>query len=89
MKKWLSIGITLALFSLMTIPSAFSQGEKKSPEGKQTIPDVPIDSATYVIGPEDLLSIYVWREEALTKTVLVRSDGMISLPLLMKCRRQD
>jgi polysaccharide export outer membrane protein len=36
----------------------------------------------FVIGPEDSLQISVWRNEALTRLVLVRPDGMISLPLL-------
>jgi polysaccharide export outer membrane protein len=36
----------------------------------------------YVIGPEDVLSISVWKNEALTRTLPVRPDGKISLPLL-------
>jgi len=36
----------------------------------------------YIIGPEDVLSIHVWREESLSKTVPVRIDGKISLPLV-------
>jgi len=36
----------------------------------------------YRIGPDDELHINVWRNEALTRTVPVRLDGMISLPLL-------
>jgi protein involved in polysaccharide export with SLBB domain len=36
----------------------------------------------YIIGPEDVLNIYVWREESLSKTVPVRMDGKISLPLV-------
>jgi polysaccharide export outer membrane protein len=36
----------------------------------------------YQIGPEDVLHISVWRNEAVTRTVPVRPDGMISLPLL-------
>lgn len=36
----------------------------------------------YVIGPEDLLDISVWKEPELTRTVPVRPDGKISLPLL-------
>jgi polysaccharide export outer membrane protein len=35
-----------------------------------------------VIGPEDLLDISVWKEPDLTRTVPVRPDGKISLPLL-------
>jgi polysaccharide export outer membrane protein len=37
---------------------------------------------SYVIGPEDVLYIHVWKEEALSRTVLVRMDGKISLPLV-------
>lgn len=36
----------------------------------------------YRIGPEDTLLISVWKNDAITKTVPVRPDGMISLPLL-------
>ena len=36
----------------------------------------------YVIGPEDVLQIHVWREPSLSATVTVRSDGKISLPLI-------
>lgn len=38
--------------------------------------------ANYVIGPQDMLDISVWKEEQLTKTVPVRPDGKISMPLL-------
>jgi polysaccharide export outer membrane protein len=37
---------------------------------------------TYVIGPEDVLHIAVWKEADLTATLPVRPDGKISLPLL-------
>jgi polysaccharide export outer membrane protein len=36
----------------------------------------------YVVGPEDVLSILFWREKDLSGDVIVRPDGMISLPLL-------
>jgi polysaccharide biosynthesis/export protein len=36
----------------------------------------------YVIGPQDVLNIDVWKEAELTRTVPVRPDGKISLPLL-------
>ena len=36
----------------------------------------------YVIGPEDVLHVAVWREADLTATLPVRPDGKISLPLL-------
>jgi polysaccharide export outer membrane protein len=36
---------------------------------------------TFVIGAGDVLSINVWKEPDLSKTIPVRSDGKISLPL--------
>lgn len=36
----------------------------------------------YVIGPEDVLDIAVWNNAAVSRTVPVRPDGKISLPLL-------
>ena len=44
--------------------------------------EVAAESDQYVIGPEDVLSINVWKEETLTRQVPVRSDGKISLPLI-------
>jgi polysaccharide export outer membrane protein len=38
--------------------------------------------AGYVIGPDDALAIVFWREKELSADVVVRPDGMISLPLL-------
>ncbi len=35
-----------------------------------------------MIGPEDQLSIVYWREKDMSADVVVRPDGMISLPLL-------
>jgi polysaccharide export outer membrane protein len=36
----------------------------------------------YIIGPEDVLDITVWRNADLSKVVAVRPDGRISLPLI-------
>ncbi len=46
----------------------------------------PVMAATtdpsYVIGPEDVLDINVWKEPDMTRLVPVRPDGKISLPLI-------
>jgi polysaccharide biosynthesis/export protein len=42
--------------------------------------------SSFRIGPEDVLQISVWKNDALTRTVPVRPDGMISLPLLNDVR---
>jgi polysaccharide export outer membrane protein len=36
----------------------------------------------FELGPEDVLEISVWKDEALTRQVMVRPDGKISFPLI-------
>jgi len=36
----------------------------------------------YLIGPDDILNIYVWKEPELTRDVTVMSDGRITFPLI-------
>ena len=45
-------------------------------------PSAPIPITDYVIGPEDMLQITVWKNESLSRALPVRPDGKISLPLL-------
>ena len=74
--------IALALFLAGASPCfAASAGNAPGQENKAQ-GEIAADSDAYVIGPEDVLHIYVWREETLTKTVPVRIDGKISLPLV-------
>ena len=40
----------------------------------------------YVIGPEDVLTVFFWREKDWTADVVVRPDGKISLPVLNDLR---
>jgi len=36
----------------------------------------------YLIGPSDVLEVSVWKDEALTRSCVVRPDGFISFPLI-------
>jgi polysaccharide export outer membrane protein len=47
---------------------------------------VPPLAADYRIGPEDVLEVMVWKNADLSKTVTVRPDGMITLPLIGELR---
>jgi polysaccharide export outer membrane protein len=40
----------------------------------------------YVIGPEDVLGVVFWREADMSADVIVRPDGMITLPLINEVR---
>ncbi|HTW79587.1 MAG TPA: polysaccharide biosynthesis/export family protein [Terracidiphilus sp.] len=39
-------------------------------------------SSTYVIGPSDVITVTVWKQPNLSGPLVVRPDGMISMPLL-------
>ena len=43
--------------------------------------DMRVASSSYVIGPGDVLSISVWKEEGMQQEVLVKPDGGITFPL--------
>jgi len=90
-----SIGSTSLLifaFALLTVPgvlaTAAPQDAAKPPsDAAQQDADSPApagkahDSA-FVIGVDDVLAINVWKETDLTRTIPVRTDGKISLPLV-------
>jgi polysaccharide biosynthesis/export protein len=64
---------------LLSILSACSHGNVQQSSNS------PIDhkvSADYQIGPQDVLEVLVWKNDALSKVVTVRPDGKISLPLI-------
>lgn len=44
--------------------------------------EAPAVDQGYLLGPEDVLLISVWKDEQLTREVVVRPDGMISFPLV-------
>jgi polysaccharide biosynthesis/export protein len=50
------------------------------PIGSEPLPAVV--EGSYLLGPEDVVKISVWKDEHLTQEVVVRPDGMISFPLV-------
>jgi len=57
--------------------TAWAQSSEKQPgTGSVQTPE------NYVIGLGDMLEIFVWRNEQLSRDVIVRPDGKISLPLI-------
>jgi polysaccharide biosynthesis/export protein len=51
-------------------------------EGTKSTPTPATTDPTYIIGPEDVLDINVWKEPDVSRAVPVRPDGKISLPLI-------
>ena len=77
--------MTVAVFWTLLVsfsPAASEAQTEKALSQKQAQAEVAADSNQYVIGPEDSLYIHVWKEETLSRTVPVRIDGKISLPLI-------
>ena len=50
--------------------------------GEKDVHDRGTNDGGFVIGPQDVLNITVWKETEISQTVMVRPDGMISLPLV-------
>lgn len=61
----------------------FSSGERSGPSAEAA------RDSEYILGPEDVLMISVWKDEHLTKEAVVRPDGMISFPLVGDVQAAD
>ena len=81
-RKLIISAIVTLWIVLLSSTFAQSQANKNDLSKKPPQADMIAVSDRYVIGPEDVLYIHVWREEALSRSVPVRSDGKISLPLI-------
>jgi polysaccharide export outer membrane protein len=92
MRKWLYLWAAISLLSFSILAQAQGPAPRniKSDHPKiltaRNLPTQPPKPATedsnYSIGPEDVLTIDVWKEPEISRTVPVRRDGKISLPLL-------
>ena len=86
MKKLLSFG-GMGIFLLLIIANmAYPQADKEILSRKEAQAEIGTDNDQYVIGAEDVLSIHVWKEDAFTRTIPVRMDGKISLPLVQEIK---
>ena len=86
MKRLLSIGSIGTLILLTMASMAYPQADREILSKKEVQAEVAVDGDQYVIGPEDILYIHVWKEDALTRTIPVRTDGKISLPLIQEVK---
>jgi len=61
---------------------AVSEGGEPAADARPRIETAASDLPGYRIGPEDVLQVSVWGNDAVSRTAPVRPDGRISLPLL-------
>jgi polysaccharide biosynthesis/export protein len=83
--------VRVALWTVLAAGSLQAQEPAKSTSTTrpaQTVATQPppaapaVTDASYKIGPQDVLRIDVWKENEISRSVPVRPDGKISLPLL-------
>jgi polysaccharide export outer membrane protein len=82
--------IAAALLAVIAVLAVTADGPALAQAPPGPAPGVPVPAenghgpggADYRIGPEDVLQISVWKNEGMSRTVPVRPDGMVSLPLL-------
>jgi polysaccharide biosynthesis/export protein len=60
-------------------PEPAGAGAAKSADVAKPAESVPLG---YIVGDSDVLHVNVWKEAEVTQTVVVRTDGNISLPLI-------
>lgn len=94
MKRWV-FGFAILILSLSAMPllaqkSSTAKAKSTHAAAASNTNSKHVESAqaaattdpAYVIGADDVLNISVWKEPQITRTVPVRPDGKISLPLL-------
>jgi len=70
-----------ALAGAIAVALALAACAKPDPSPRPPEP-APGERVPYVIGIPDILGVNVWKNQELSVDVTVRSDGMISMPLL-------
>jgi polysaccharide biosynthesis/export protein len=82
-----SVFVLLALSLTLSVSGQQGENKKGSAEIKAsskgaTQNGTAVADPNYVIGPQDVVDISVWKEPDLSRSVPVRPDGKISLPLV-------
>jgi polysaccharide biosynthesis/export protein len=84
-----SVELMSVLFLVMFVTPAHAQEKSNTTQAAQPgaattapAPRPATQDPNYLIGPQDVLDVNVWKETELTRAVPVRPDGKISLPLL-------
>jgi len=83
-----NIGALILLIMLVGLPlAAQDQTPARGPQNSAAAPGASATQAaaadpSYIIGSDDVLDISVWKEPDVSRSVPVRPDGKISLPLV-------
>ncbi|HEY6945971.1 MAG TPA: polysaccharide biosynthesis/export family protein [Candidatus Acidoferrum sp.] len=89
MRNLILIMLTALMATSLTANAQDTAAQEKKEDAKESkslaspsAAPAAADDPAYKIGAQDVLKIDVWREDQFTRTVPVRPDGKITLPLL-------
>jgi polysaccharide export outer membrane protein len=77
--------LVISLLGFLAAPVSFADQAAADPQSATAAPAAApataVDSS-YIIGPGDVLQVFVWRQPELSVSVPVRPDGKVSTPLV-------
>lgn len=79
-KSVVMVVILLFVGAMQSWPQGTNKSE--SPTAPPTKSELAQGQSEYKIGPQDMVRVDVWKEPDISRTIPVRPDGKISLPLL-------
>lgn len=68
-----AVALLVSLFFIATGCSGLYQ---------EMLKEIRVAPKDFLLGPEDVLDVVVWHNQDLSRTVVIRPDGMVSMPLL-------
>lgn len=72
--SWFAVGVMLMMICNSAVFAQIVRKASDRPEG--------FGESEYQLGPEDVIQVFVWKENDLTTKVVIRPDGKVSLPLV-------
>ena len=86
MKKWQK-GLIFFIFIISFCMFGCASQMSSTVEAQAAAAEVtPIDQEKYLLGPEDVIEVSVWKEPDMTRQLVVQPDGKVFYPLLGEIR---
>jgi polysaccharide biosynthesis/export protein len=76
LKRTCLLGCTIAILGMVSLSGCSGLPKEVTEQANRPVPK------EFLLGPEDVLEVTVWRNQDLSRTVVIRPDGVISLPLI-------
>lgn len=91
-RLWIALAFVCAISMPITAQDTSMQSKESQAVARAAAPTEmtaapkplpgPVSDESFIVGPDDVLAISVWKEPDVSRVVPVRSDGKISLPLV-------